>query len=157
MRSRSVRCALAVVATMLAAAPLAAGPRFTNAEYAERRAKLMAAIPDGVAVIWGAQTIASYYRYAQNNDFMYLTGAEIPNAVLIVDGVAKVSTLVFTSTEAAARNDGISAELVRTPSRAWTCSWRASPAAPRSSTRASAPPSTTARRAWKPCARCRGR
>jgi Xaa-Pro aminopeptidase len=115
MHSRSVRCALAMVATMLAATPLAAGPRFSNAEYAERRARLMAAVPDGVAVIWGAQTIASYYRYAQNNDFMYLTGAEIPNAVLIVDGVAKVSTLVFTSTEAAARNDGINAELVRNP------------------------------------------
>jgi hypothetical protein len=115
MRSRSVRCALALVATVLVASPLLAGPRFSNAEYAERRAKLMAAIPDGVAVIWGAQTIASYYRYSQNNDFMYLTGAEIPNAVLIVDGVGKTSTLVFTATEAAARNDGISAELVRNP------------------------------------------
>jgi len=115
MRSRPVRLTLAVAVLVLCATPLAAGPRFDNAEYAARRAKLMAKIPDGVAVIWGAQPIPSYYRYAQNNDFMYLTGAEIPNAVLIVDGLQKASTLVFTSTEAAARADGIPAELVRDP------------------------------------------
>jgi Xaa-Pro aminopeptidase len=115
MRTWLLRCTLACVVSVMCATPLLAGPRFSNAEYAARRANLMAKIPDGVAVIWGAQTIPSYYRYAQNNDFMYLTGAEIPNAVLIVDGVAKTSTLVFTSTEAAARGDGISAELVRNP------------------------------------------
>jgi len=115
MRSWLLRCAMALAVCVMCASPLLAGPRFDNAEYAARRAKLMAQIPDGVAVIWGAQPIASYYRYAQNNDFMYLTGAEIPNAVLIIDGVAKTSTLVFTSTEAAARNDGIAAELVRDP------------------------------------------
>jgi Xaa-Pro aminopeptidase len=103
-----------------------AGPRFDNAEYAARRANLMAKIPDGVAVIWGAQTPASYFRYAQNNDFMYLTGVEIPNAVLIVDGLLKTSTLVFTSTEAAARADGIAAELVRDP-KAYTGIERVAP------------------------------
>jgi Xaa-Pro aminopeptidase len=115
MRSWLSRCTLALVVSVCCATPLLAGPRFDNAEYAARRANLMAKIQDGVAVIWGAQTIPSYYRYAQNNDFMYLTGAEIPNAVLIVDGVARTSTLVFTSTEAAARGDGISAELVKNP------------------------------------------
>lgn len=104
-----------VVTLVLLACPLLATPRFDNAEYAARRAKLMEKIPDGVAVIWGAQPLADYYRYSQNNDFMYLTGAEIPNAVLIVDGMAKSSTLLFTSTEAAARADGIAAELVRDP------------------------------------------
>jgi Xaa-Pro aminopeptidase len=106
---------LSATVLVLSVTPLAAGPRFDNAEYAARRAKLMAKIPDGVAVIWGARTIPSYYRYAQNNDFMYLTGAEIPNAVLIIDGLQKASTLVFTSTEAAARAEGIAAELVRNP------------------------------------------
>jgi len=115
MRSWLSRCTLACVVFVFWATPLLAGPRFSNAEYAARRANFMAKIPDGVAVIWGAQTIPSYYRYAQNNDFMYLTGAEIPNAVLIIDGVARTSTLVFTSTEAAARGDGIAAELVKDP------------------------------------------
>ena len=126
MCSRLVRSVLTVSAVVLCAAPLAAGPRFDNAEYAARRAKLMAKIPDGVAVIWGAQPIPNYYRYAQNNDFMYLTGAEIPNAVLIVDGLQKASTMVFTSTEAAARADGIAADLVRDP-RAFTGIERVAP------------------------------
>lgn len=104
-----------IVAFLGCCAPLAADPRFDNAEYAARRANLMAKIPDGVAVIWGAQALPNYYRYAQNNDFMYLTGAEIPNAVLIVDGLSKTSTLLFTSTEAAARAEGISAGLVKDP------------------------------------------
>jgi len=106
---------LALLVCLSCATTLAAGPRFDNAEYAARRSNLMAKIPDGVAIIWGAQAIPSYYRYAQNNDFMYLTGAEIPGAVLIVDGQSKTSTLVFTSTEAAARAEGISAELVKDP------------------------------------------
>jgi Xaa-Pro aminopeptidase len=115
VRTRQLRCWPIVAICLALASPLAAGPRFDNAEYAARRSALMAKIGDGVAVVWGAQPIASYYRYSQNNDFMYLTGAEIPNAVLIVDGGAKASTLLFTSTEAAARAEGIPAELVRNP------------------------------------------
>jgi Xaa-Pro aminopeptidase len=99
----------------MVATPLVAQPRFDNAEYAARRARLMEKIPDGVAVIWGGQPSASYFRYAQNNDFMYLTGVEIPNAVLVVDGMQKTSTLLFTSTVDAARAEGISAELVKNP------------------------------------------
>jgi len=115
MRARPWLRLLALLVCLCWATPLAAGPRFDNAEYATRRANLMAKITDGVAIIWGAQAIPSYYRYAQNNDFMYLTGAEIPGAVLIVDGLLKTSTLVFTSTEGAARAEGISAELVKDP------------------------------------------
>jgi Xaa-Pro aminopeptidase len=115
MRSWFSRWVVTLVVSAVFAAPVVAGPRFGNEEYAARRAKLMAQIQDGVAIIWGAQPVASYYPYSQNNDFMYLTGAEIPNAVLIVDGVAKTSTLVFTSTVAAARADGISADLVKDP------------------------------------------
>jgi len=115
MRTSSRLRLLALVTCLGCASSLAAAPRFDNAEYAARRANLMAKIPDGVAIIWGAQAIPSYYRYAQNNDFMYLTGAEIPDAVLIVDGMLKTSTLLFTSTEAAARAEGISAELVKDP------------------------------------------
>jgi Xaa-Pro aminopeptidase len=57
---------------------------------------------------------------------MYLTGAEIPNAVLIVDGLLKTSTLLFTSTEAAARAEGIDAGLVKDP-RAFTGIERVAP------------------------------
>jgi len=115
MRSQPMRLVWACAAVVLCATPISAQPRFDNAEYAARRSRLMALIPDGVAVIRGAQPSASYFRYAQNNDFMYLTGAEIPNAVLIVDGAQKTSTLLFTSTVEAARAEGISAELVKNP------------------------------------------
>ncbi len=126
MSTRSCLRRLVVVLCLGCASPIMAGPRFDNAEYAARRASLMAKIPDGVAVIWGAQTPASFYRYAQNNDFMYLTGAEIPGAVLVVDGLSRTSTLLFTSTEAAARAEGIDAGLVKDP-RAFTGIERVAP------------------------------
>ena len=126
MRPRPPICLAAVVLFVCCASPLEAGPRFDNAEYAARRTALMAKIPDGIAVIWGAQPLTNYYRYAQNNDFMYLTGAEIPDAVLIIDGLSKTSMLLFTATEAAARADGIDAALVRDP-RAFTGIERVAP------------------------------
>jgi len=88
---------------------------FDKSEYAARRAKLMEKIPDGVAVILGATTPASDIQFYQNNDFYYFCGVEIPNAVLIMDGIRKQSTLFFTINEREARGEGISVELVRTP------------------------------------------
>jgi Xaa-Pro aminopeptidase len=105
---------LAFVALIaLAATTLSAGLLFDKSEYAARRQKFMEKIPDGTAVIFGAQPIASYYPYAQGNDFLYLTGVELPNAALIVDGARKTSVLFFTSTEAAARADGLPADVVK--------------------------------------------
>jgi len=103
------------VIILWAAATLSAALLFDKSEYAARRQKFMEKIPDGTALIFGAQPIASYYPYFQNNDFLYLTGVEIPNAVLVVDGIRKTSLLFFTTTEAAARNEGISADLVKNP------------------------------------------
>jgi Xaa-Pro aminopeptidase len=103
------------VIILLASSALSAALLFDKSEYAARRQKLMEKIPDGIAVIFGAQPIASYYPYFQNNDFFYLTGVEIPNAVLMVDGIRKTSLLFFTTTEAAARNEGISVDLVKNP------------------------------------------
>jgi Xaa-Pro aminopeptidase len=54
-------------------------------------------------------------EYYQNNDFIYFTGVEIPNAILVIDGRKKESTLFFTISERSARNEGISLELVRKP------------------------------------------
>jgi Xaa-Pro aminopeptidase len=103
------------VITLLATSALSAALLFDKSEYAARRQKLMEKIPDGIAVIFGAQPIASYYPYFQNNDFLYLTGVEIPNAILMIDGIRKTSLLFFTTTEAAARNEGISVDLVKNP------------------------------------------
>jgi len=88
---------------------------FDKSEYAARRQKFMETIPDGVAILLGAQLPGSYMEYYQNNDFMYFTGVEIPDAILIVDGIRKESILFFTITESAARNEGISLDLVHNP------------------------------------------
>jgi len=88
---------------------------FDKSEYAARRAKFMEKIPDGVAVILGATSPASDVQFYQNNDFYYFCGVEIPNAVLIMDGIRKQSTLFFSINEREARGQGISVELVRKP------------------------------------------
>ena len=88
---------------------------FKKEEYALRRAKLMEKIPDGIAIVFGAPQVTGFDIYAQNNDFIYFTGVEIPNSILVVDGIQKQSTLFFTSTEGAAEGEGIDPELVRDP------------------------------------------
>ena len=94
----------------------ASGPLFFDkAEYAARRAKLMEKIPDGAAIVLGSTPATGYLEYFQNNDFMYFTGVEVPNAALIIDGRAKTSTVYFTLSEGAARNEGIPLDLVRNP------------------------------------------
>ncbi|NTU51263.1 MAG: hypothetical protein HGA94_02345, partial [Candidatus Aminicenantes bacterium] len=85
---------------------------FEKAEYAARRTRLMDRIPDGAAVIFGAKPPAGYHPFVQSNDFVYLCGVEAPDAVLVVDGKRRVSTLFMTLTERAARNDGIPLDLV---------------------------------------------
>jgi Xaa-Pro aminopeptidase len=92
-----------------------AGSWLDKAEYAARRAKFMEQIPDGVAVILGATTPASDRQFFQGSDFFYFTGVEIPNAVLIMDGIKKESTLFFSISESEAQGEGISLELVRNP------------------------------------------
>ena len=88
---------------------------FDKSEYAARRQRLMEKIPDGIAIILGAQPLPSSFSYYQNNDFFYLTGVEIPNAILIIDGMKKESILFFTISERAARGEGIPSELVLNP------------------------------------------
>ena len=105
--------ALAFAVLALAASELQAATLFDKAEYAARRQKFMDKIPDGTAVIWGARPIGSYFLYAQANDFLYLTGVEIPNAAVMIDGRSKTTTLFFTATEDQARAEGISPALVK--------------------------------------------
>jgi Xaa-Pro aminopeptidase len=90
-----------------------AGPLlFEKAEYVARRAKLAERIPDGVAVFLGATPATGYGEFVQNNDLMYFTGVAIPDAILVIDGRSKESTLFFSITDKAARNEGISLDLV---------------------------------------------
>ncbi len=115
MSQSKLRIGFLITLSLLIPALLSAQLPFDKAEYARRRQNLMDQIPDGVAIIRGARPNASYFEYYQNNDFMYFTGVEIPNAVLLVDGVRKESILFFTISERGARNEGISLSLVRKP------------------------------------------
>jgi Xaa-Pro aminopeptidase len=90
--------------------------QFTKEEYAARRARMMEKTPDGIAVILGAKARVDYNEYYQNNDFMYFTGVEVPDAILIIDGIRKESILFYTISERGARNHGISVDYVQKPS-----------------------------------------
>lgn len=84
---------------------------FTDAlpkeEFSERRARVMQAIGDGVVVMQGATETAAYERFRQSNQFFYLTGVEVPRAILVIDGKAKRSTLyVMPRNERMERSEG---------------------------------------------------
>src|SRR5688500_265264 len=84
--------------TFLLLAPVAsAQPLFTDSlpkqEFADRRARLMEKIGDGVAIIQGTTETGNAKKFRQNNQFYYLTGVEVPRAILLVDGRTKRSAL----------------------------------------------------------------
>ena len=96
---------LAAIALVCAAHPAAAPPVFTTAfppeEFAARRAALLDRIGESVAVIQGATELPSYQRFRQSNDFFYLTGVEVPRALLLLDGRSKQATLFLAPQNAA--------------------------------------------------------
>jgi len=105
---------------LVAGVALVAGPVFTagafdTAEFAARRTRLMDAIGESAAIVLGGQTPAHDYAFRQGHDFFYLTGVEIPDAVLVVDGMRRESVLFFTMTEAEADGQAIPLDLIRAP------------------------------------------
>jgi Xaa-Pro aminopeptidase len=96
-----VRIAAAIAALSVVAwsqAPVSADKElfttaFTPAEFAARRAKVMDAIGDAVAIISGATEPSTYTKFRQGSQFFYLCGIEVPRAILVIDGRAKSSTL----------------------------------------------------------------
>ena len=84
---------LALLLLTLLPIPLAAQD-FDKAEFASRRAKLLAKIPDGIAVVLGGIEHPYPLRFRQSPDFYYLTGLEEPGTVLVLNGVTK-SAAVF--------------------------------------------------------------
>lgn len=115
MRKHTFKLSIALIITLLITSLSYASLLFDKSEYAARRQKLMEKIPDGIAIIMGAQLLTSYFESYQNNNFMYFSGVEIPNAILIIDGLKKESILFFTISERGARNEGISLDLVQNP------------------------------------------
>lgn len=95
-RQRALMTALALIC--LVAPGTAQRPLFTTttpaAEFATRRARVLAEIGDGIAVLQGAAEYPAYVRFRQNNQFYYLTGVEVPRALLLLDGRTK-RTILF--------------------------------------------------------------
>lgn len=67
---------------------------FSPEDFEARRNKLMAQIGDGILVLQAAELPEAYVKFRQDNNFYYLTGVEIPDAVLIINGKSKESVLL---------------------------------------------------------------
>ncbi len=67
---------------------------FSPDDFAARRKKVMEKIGDGVAIFLGAELPEAYIKFRQDNNFYYLTGVEVPDAVLMIDGKTKQSFLL---------------------------------------------------------------
>jgi Xaa-Pro aminopeptidase len=82
---------------VFALAPPSAQPVFTDifspGEYAARRARVMAAIGDGVAILQGTTERPGEQPLRQSNQFFYVSGVVEPRAILVIDGRARRSTL----------------------------------------------------------------
>ncbi len=66
---------------------------FDKDEFNSRRVKLMESIPDGIALFVGSG------GEKQNSNFIYFSGVEEPNSILIIDGMKKESILFLPSVE----------------------------------------------------------
>jgi len=88
---------------------------FNKAEYKSRREKLMDRIPDGIAIIRGASIPVGSAHFHQYNNLIYFAGVDIPDVILIIDGIKRESTLFFTISERTADEEAIPLDLVRDP------------------------------------------
>jgi Xaa-Pro aminopeptidase len=67
---------------------------FSPEDFEARRNKVMAQIGDGILILQAAELPEGYIKFRQDNNFYYLTGVEIPDAVLIINGKNKESVLL---------------------------------------------------------------
>ena len=97
MKLHLTYAAAAVLMLVAAVTSAAQQALFTDAlpkeEFASRRARVMAQIGDGIVIVQGATETTAYEKFRQSNQFFYLTGVEVPRAILTIDGRTKVSTL----------------------------------------------------------------
>ena len=102
---RTIAVFLALSPAWLPAQPVFSGNEvFPPEEFAARRAKVIAEIGDGVAIVLGTSEPPGEVPFRQNSQFFYLTGVAEPRAVVIVDGRSKQTTL-FLRPKDARRDD----------------------------------------------------
>jgi len=67
---------------------------FTLQEFAARRARIYEQIgPNAVAVMQGLPSVHSSAIFRQSNEFFYVSGVVVPQALLLMDGASKRTTL----------------------------------------------------------------
>lgn len=100
MKRMAVVLAAGVVAASITAVTFGAQAgrafttNFTVKEFADRRAKIYAAIgPDAVALMQGLPSVHSSAIFRQSNEFFYVSGVVVPQALLLMDGTTKRSIL----------------------------------------------------------------
>ena len=71
----------------------AGSPDADLACFAARRAVVMSRIEGGLALLQGAAEPRAYAQFRQSNDFYYLSGVEVPDAYLLLDGANRRSLL----------------------------------------------------------------
>ena len=109
-RLRRVRGAIVGILLLAASTTGAQAPEamrvftapFPAEEFAARRTRVMERIGDAVAVIQGATEKSAEAEFRQNNQFHYLTGVNVPRAILVIDGRAHRSTLYLPARDRAA-------------------------------------------------------
>jgi Xaa-Pro aminopeptidase len=83
--------------TLVGARPAAQNPLFTTSlppdEFAAHRAALFEKVGDALVVLQGAAETGAYLPFRQSNHFYYLTGVEVPRALVMLDGRTKMATL----------------------------------------------------------------
>src|SRR5262245_15512690 len=66
---------------------------FPPEEFAARRAKVLAEVGDGVAILQGTTERPGEQPFRQSNQFFYLTGVVEPRAIAVIDGRTKKTTI----------------------------------------------------------------
>jgi Xaa-Pro aminopeptidase len=101
---KAAAMAAAVVALSLSGLAQAGRPFttvFPKEEFAARRLKVANAIGgEAVALVQAAPTVHSSAIFRQSNEFFYLTGVGVPQAMLLIDGATKKSTLYLPKQDA---------------------------------------------------------
>jgi Xaa-Pro aminopeptidase len=96
--------AMAFVALSLSGLAQAGRPfttAFPKEEFATRRLKVADAVGgEALALVQAAPTVHSSAMFRQSNEFFYLTGVGVPQAMLLIDGKTKKSTLYLPKQDA---------------------------------------------------------
>ena len=114
MNSREIKRAL-IILLLICNLPVTSSPTVEKNEYRERREMLMNLIPDGITIVLGANTPLCNEQFYQNNDFYYFTGAEIPDAILVMDAAAGNSIMFFSVDANTIRALGLPEEVIDDP------------------------------------------